>query len=387
MARDSLGRARLTAVRVLLVGGAGNSGRRTAAELLRFEEVDTLTIAARRAGAASRVAQLLGGRDGKVATLGLDITDQHGFVDAARHHDVVVSCAGPASEVELPALRGCVEAGTPYVSLCDDYSATSASLDLDDAAKAAGVTVVSGCGLSPGITNLLTAYAGRNLDRVEEIEVSVAYSLNDSPGDSTLFHLLHELSREAPYVSEFRAAQGKAGDLPRPVYFPEPVGWVETFTCGHPEPLTAPRVYSDLRAIRFRAGLTERAAMDALRVVAASQVPGAKLDRLRGRLARASARMLRSLPPRGAAWSAARVDVWGESDGRAEVVSLGVVDHIANLVSLPLTHAAVSIGTRAVVRPGVGAVEEVFDPGPFLGALARRGLRAARLTSEIFEAR
>jgi hypothetical protein len=79
--------------------------------------------------------------------------------------------------------------------------------------------------------------------------------------------------------------------------------------------------------------------------------------------------------------------VWGDQDGKEEVVSLGVVDHITNLASLPLTHTAITIGGRAVDRPGVHTVEEVFEPGPFLGALARRGLRAARLTSEIFEAR
>jgi lysine 6-dehydrogenase len=369
-------------VRVLLLGGAGNSGRRTAAELLRLEGVDTLTLAARRGEAAARVAGVLGGRDGNVVTLGLDVGDRDRLVQAARGHDVVVSCAGPAREVEIPAVKGCIEAGTPYASLCDDHVVTAESLALDDDAKAAGVTVVSGCGLSPGVTNLMAAYAARSLDRVDEIEVAVAYSLNDSSGDSTMFHLLHELSRDAPYVSEFLTVHGRAGDLPRPVYFPEPVGWVETFTCGHPEPVTAPRVYPGLRAVRFRVGLTERAAMDALRAVAA-----AKLPRLRNQVARTSTRMLRSLPPRGAAWTAARVDVWGENDGKAEVVSLGVVDHITNLTSLPLTHTAIALGSGAVDRPGINTVEEVFDPGPFLGSLARRGLRAARLTSEIFEVR
>ena len=387
MARDSSGRARLSSVRVLLVGGAGNSGRRTAAELLRLEEVEALTLAARSAESAASVAGLLGGRDGKVGTLGLDAADRDGLVHAARNHDVVASCAGPAREVEVSSIRACIESGTPYVSLCDDHVATAESLDLNSAAKEAGVTVISGCGLSPGMTNVLTAYAARSLDRVEEIEIAVAYSLNDSSGDSTLFHLLHELSRDAPYVSEFRTVSGRAGDLPRPVYFPEPVGWVETFTCGHPEPLTAPRSYPDLRAIRFRAGLTERAAMDALRAAATPLLSRAGTDRLRNRLARTSARLLRSLPPRGAAWTAARVDVWGEREGRAEVVALGVVDHLANLASLPLTHAALALGMRAVVQPGVHTVEEVFEPGPFLGALARRGLRAARLTPEIFEAR
>jgi saccharopine dehydrogenase-like NADP-dependent oxidoreductase len=373
-------------VRVLLVGGSGNSGRRTAAELMRFEEV-SLTVAARRADSATRVAELLGGSSGKVAALGLDATGKSELASAARDHDVVASCAGPAHRLEIPAISACIDAGTAYVSLCDDRAATAESLDLDGAAKTAGVTVVTGCGLSPGITNLLTAYAAQSLDRVEEIEVAVAYSLNDSPGDSTMSHLLHELSREAPYVSEFRTVNGRAGDLPRPIYFPEPVGWVETFTCGHPEALTAPRVYPDLRAIRFRTGLTERAAMDALRAAAAARLPRAGTDHLSARVVRRSVRLLRSLPPRGAAWTAARVDVWGETDGRPEIVSLGVVDHISNLTSLPLAHAAVEIGRRAVTHPGVNTVEEVFEPAPFLGALAHRGLRAAHLTPEIFETR
>jgi saccharopine dehydrogenase-like NADP-dependent oxidoreductase len=375
-------------VRVLLLGGAGTFGRRTAAELLRREEVTALTVAARRRDSAARVAQLLGRPDGQVAALGLDVADAHTLlVSAARDHDVVASCAGPAHRVELPAIRASIEAGTPYVSLCDDHAATVDSLALDGEAKAAGVTIVSGCGLSPGITNVLTAYAALSLDRVEEMEIAVAYSLNDSHGDSTMLHLLRELARDAPYVSEFRPAQGRAGDLPRPIYFPEPVGWVETFTCGHPEPVTAPRVYPELRASRFRAGLTERAAMDALRAVAASPLRRAGGDHFATRLALTSVNVLRSLPPRGAAWTAARVDVWGETDGRAEVVSLGVVDHIANLASVPLTHAAVELGKRVVDRPGVNTVDDVFEPARFLEALARRGLRAARLTPEIFEAR
>lgn len=374
-------------MRVLLIGGSGASGRRTAAELLRFDNVSAVTLAARDEGAAAKVAEVLGGRDGKLAAVGLNATDGDAVVREARGHDVVASCAGPSHRLERSAVGACIEAGTPYVSLCDDHAALAESLTLDDAATAAGVTVLSGCGLSPGITNLLVAYAARSLDSVEESEVAVAYSLNDSLGDSTMFHLLRELSRSAPYVSEFRPAIGRAGDVPRPVYFPEPVGWVETFTCGHPEAVSALGVYPDLRAFRFRAGLTERAAMDSLRAIAAASFIGGDEGHLRVRLARTSVKLLRSLPPRGAAWTAARVDVWGSKDGRAEVVSLGVVDHIANLASLPLAHAAVALGTRAVVRPGVKTVEQVFAPGPFLGTLARRGVRAARLTSEIFETR
>ena len=374
-------------MRVLLIGGTGGVGRRAAAELTRIEKVTALTVAGRRAEAAGEVVSVLGGGGDRVTGMGLDAADEGDLERAARQHDVVASCAGPAQELEVAAVQACIEARTPYVSLCDDHVVTAQALALNEAARAAEVTVVLGCGFSPGITNLLAAYAAQQLDQVEEIEIAVAYSLNDSPGDSIMFHLLRDLGRDAPYVSEFRTAQGRSGHLPRPIYFPEPVGWVETFTCGHPEALTAPRVYGDLRSIRFRTGLTERAAMDALRAAAAAGFSRVRGDLIGARMVRRSVGLLSSLPPRGAAWTSARVDVWGQTAGGSEVISLGVVDHIANLASLPIAYAAAEVGSRSVARPGVGTLEEVLAPGPSLGALARRGMRAARLTPEIFESR
>jgi lysine 6-dehydrogenase len=382
-------RTGLATMRVLLLGATGVAGRRAASELVRSERADAVTFAATTTSKVENLAAFLGGRNGRVSARTVDATDPRVMTAAAGDHDVVASCAGPAYDTEAHVVRACIDAGTPYVSLCDDHASAAAAFALGKRAEEAGVTIVSGCGLSPGITNLLVALAADGLDGVEEIEIAVAYSLTDSGGGSLLSQLLHGLGdSDAPYVSEYRRVAGRAGELPRPVYFPEPVGWVETFTSGHPEGITAPRVYSDLRAMRFRLGVTERAVMDLLRATTAMQ--GDRSDRHEARwerFTRAAVPVLRALPPRGASWSAARVDVRGTREGRPEGAALGVVDHIMNLASLPLVHAALEIGSGSVTRPGVHSIEEVFDAKPFLGALGRRGLRAARLTSEIFESR
>jgi hypothetical protein len=125
-------------------------------------------------------------------------------------------------------------------------------------------------------------------------------------------------------------------------------------------------------------GLTERAVMDTLRASLATGL--LTTDRKRRAWLRMSEPMrpfVEALPPRGAAWTAARVDVRGSKDGRTLTISYGVVDHLANLGSIPLARAAVELAGRK--GGGVLAPEQVFEPKPFLNALVQRGIRLARL--------
>jgi hypothetical protein len=72
----------------------------------------------------------------------------------------------------------------------------------------------------------------------------------------------------------------------------------------------------------------------------------------------------------------------GTRDGRAETVTLGLVDHLSNLVPLMSVTSALELGAKKVVEPGVHAPEDLFDARAMLGSLARRGVRVARLEPE-----
>jgi saccharopine dehydrogenase-like NADP-dependent oxidoreductase len=348
------------------------------AELSRNADVDTVVASGRDAAAAARIADIMGGPGGKVSALALDVTDENSLVRAARDADVVVGCAGPFYLLEMQCARAAIDAGTHYVSLNDDHPATERVARLDGDARDAGVTIVSGCGFSPGITNFLVALAEDQVDTVEEIAISIANSSADGAGPAGSLHFVATMAEEAPAISDHEPDHGPAATAPKLVFFPEPVGWVETFRCGHPEVITLPARHPDLSSLHCRMGLTERAVMDVLR---ASLVTGfLATDRNRRawlRLTEPMRPFVEALPPRGAAWTAARVDVRGNKDGRSQTISYGVVDHLANLGSIPLARAAVQLAGRE--GGGVLAPEEVFEPKAFLSALVERGIRLARL--------
>ena len=364
-------------MKVLVTGAAGVMGRRVTAELAQANEVDELIVTARESNTVERLASIFGSH--KVRTDRLDVADTRRFVSLARGVDVVVSAAGPYYLYEIDAVRAVIDAGTHYVSLCDDHVVTDRIAALNGAARDVGVTVISGCGLAPGITNLLAALAAEEIEQVEEIAIAIAASSADSPGRATTLHLLAQMAAPAPAIADHVTEEVRAGTSPKLVYFPDPVGWVETFRSGHPEVTTMPSIYPDLRSLSFRIGLTERAAMDVIRASAAARLLGSeKQRRLWLRFAEPLRPAIEAVPPKGAAWTSARVDVRGRTDGRPAAVSLAVVDHLNNLAAVPLAQGALEVGAGRC-PPGVHVPERAFGAAPFLAAVSRRGIRLARL--------
>lgn len=353
-------------MRVLVLGGTGATGRRTAAELARSNEVTELLVGGRDPEVLERLTSLLGD---KVHPATIDTVDRDALIAACRRVDVVVSCAGPAHETEAAAAGAAVEAGVSYVSLCDDYDASATVAALDRRAHEADVVVIPGCGLSPGITTMLAQLAQHELDDTEEILISLAISYGDLPTPAHTSHLIHAMSSPVVVARDRKPARQEPGTSPQLIYFPEPVGWVETVAWAHPEVLNYDA--ARLGALSVRCGLTERAAMDALRAARSSPLSSTPFIRRTLDVARA-------LPPRGPQWSAARVDVVGTREGRTVTVSLGVVDHLVNLASVPLALAALGLGGGSL-EPGVKSPAEAFAAGSFLAALGRRGTRVARL--------
>jgi saccharopine dehydrogenase-like NADP-dependent oxidoreductase len=365
-----------------MLGASGSVGRYVAAEIGRNADVTELRIASRRARTAEKVARLLGGPSDRVRPVTADITDRTSSLQAFGDADVVVSAAGPAYLLEEPSISIAVETGTPYVSLADDHAIVKSILALSDAAAKNGATIVSGCGLSPGLSNLLIALCAAELETIEEIDIAIAQSAVESEGEATAMHLLFELTQPAAAISEYGTSAERAGTAPRLVYFPEPVGWIETFRCGHPEIETLPTRFPGLRALQFRLGLTEKAAMDVAR---AATVTGVTRSEGARRVFLKASNPLRPIigrmPPRGPAWTALRVDVRGQRESRPDTISFGAVDHLRNFVSVPMSLVASKLATGEINDPGVHTIDEVVRPGRFLAELGHRGVRVARLES------
>ena len=103
----------------------------------------------------------------KIRPVCLDLGDRGRAVALLRGHDVVVD-ALPARASPL-AIHAALEAGTPVVTLSARGAATIPGLAQE--AERRGGLVVLGCGLEPGLTEILARGLAEGLDHVDELHI------------------------------------------------------------------------------------------------------------------------------------------------------------------------------------------------------------------------
>jgi saccharopine dehydrogenase-like NADP-dependent oxidoreductase len=356
-----------------VVGATGAHGRRIASELARSDAVTSLLLVARSREPLERLASVLGGARRNVTSREGDARELW-MGEALSGCDVVVTCA---AEAHLPCATAGISAGTHCVALAEDPVTLQRLEALDGEARAKNVTVAAGCGFSPGITNLMGSFAGGRLDHVETMSVTVARSLGDAGGRSSVEALL-DLYRNAAAFQEGAPADDP-GHLPRLVYLPDPIGWVETFRAIHPEAASLQRSVDGIRAVEYRIGLTERRASDLARAIAALGMTRNRLTQsLWARLSSGGA-VARALNAGATSWTGARIDAHGDHGERPATVTLGIVDRLGNLAPLMAARAAIELGTKGAQKAGVHPPEALFDALATLTDMSKRGVRIASL--------
>jgi len=361
-------------VKILVLGGTGDMGRRAVLDLAQAPDVSVLTIAGRSVKKAETLAQQVGA---KARAASVDVNDHARLVALMREHDVVAGAVGPYYRYEVPLAKAAIEAGTPYVSICDDFDAAERVLELDAEARARGVTVITGAGWTPGLTNILVKKAVMELDEAQEAHVSWAASASDSQGVAVLYHMLHILTGDIPTFMEGERRLVPAGSEKRPVDFGPPMGAVRVYHVGHPEPVTLPRFLPQLRTVTLRGGLLEGYLNTLGILIGRSGLTRSETRRDRlVRLLSWSTGLLRRIGALKAPVSGAHVEVRGVKDGRPAAITYSTTGPMADLTALPLAVAALMIGRGQVQRKGVFApeAEDGIDPDRFLDELAKRGI-------------
>jgi len=258
----------------------------------------------------------------------------------------VVLVARAAGE-QLDVVRDAVSGGRHVVATTDDPDEVSAILALDGAATAAGVTVVVGVGMSPGLSCLLARHAAGVLDQVDEIHVA----RDGAAGPACARRRLRALRGTA---QEWRdgAWVRRAGFSGRELcWFPDPIGARDCYRAELAEPLVLVDAFPEVERVTAR--------------LAASRVDRvlAPLPILVG-------------PPVEGGPGAVRVEVRGRRGGTREIVVYGVLDRPGVAASATAAIMALWVGDgRAPV--GVHGAAAVGDPLPMLQELARRGVRTA----------
>jgi lysine 6-dehydrogenase len=167
---------------------------------------------------AHKLASLPGAE--KLRTARLDLGDQAAAVKMLAGFDVALG-ALPWS-ASLLAIRAALQAGTPFVDLARPDEEQWP--ELRQAAKAAGGLVVLGCGLEPGLTEIMARHLAEKLDRVDELHIKCG-GIPEKPTPPLGYKIVFG-GRQLPLSESdaFIVADGRLQPVPRysgvePVFF------------------------------------------------------------------------------------------------------------------------------------------------------------------------
>lgn len=153
----------------ILVLGSGLMGPAAAFNAMSDPDVSQVVVCDRSQQQLDACVSKLTGMKGaeRLSTVLLDLNDHVGAVKLMAGFDVAIGALSRSASVL--AIRAASQAGTPLVDLArPDHNQLPG---LRREVEAAGGFVVLGCGLEPGLTEIMARYLSEKLDRVDELHI------------------------------------------------------------------------------------------------------------------------------------------------------------------------------------------------------------------------
>jgi lysine 6-dehydrogenase len=216
----------------------GSEATRDLATTSDFDEITIADLDREKAQALAGSLNASTGR-GHVQAVHVDASDEDALVTLLRGQDVAVNTL--TYHFGLQATRAAIRAGVNYLDLGGLHN-TPKQLALDHEAQAAGVTIVLGCGATPGVTNILARRGADDLDTVEAVHIAFASHRSIALSPGLLDTILDEFSPEASrfYYEDGHLVQVQPFDGAQLITFQPPVGEQEVYR--QPD-LKAPVIY------------------------------------------------------------------------------------------------------------------------------------------------
>ncbi len=262
---------------LLVLGAAGQMTSVATRLVCAGDPALRVTLADRDPGALARLAAQLG--SGRAQTAALDLFDESALRRAVEGASFVINGAGPFHRTAGPVMRACIAAGASYMDIDDDVESTLDAIDLDGAARLAGVTLYVGHGASPGFSNVLALDAMRRLDEPRAVEVAwcVGESGGDAIGRAVAEHTLHIGAGETTGWRDGRRCRRESFAQSTAFPLADPPGAYRLYECAHPEPVMLGFSHPRLRDVVCWGGLHPQPLNGALRGIAVA-VRNGRLD-------------------------------------------------------------------------------------------------------------
>jgi lysine 6-dehydrogenase len=367
-------------MKALVLGGTGGMGQGVARDLIKQEQIGKVILGDILTD-PGRLQEKLRASE-KVSLSRIDVNDHKGLVSAIREADVAINCAGPFYKTAVAVARAAVEAKVNYIDICDDYEATDIlfASDIDQAAREAGITVLTGMGSDPGTNNVIVRWYANQLDRVDEIALFWVVSIAELAG-AAWDHSLHMTLGKIPQYLNGKLEYVEGGTGEETAQFLEPLGSCQVRYVGHPQPLTIPRYIKGVRNVVIKGALIPSWVDQLIREQKETgflskdpiEVKGTKIVPYD-----LSLRLWDSIPKnrdKGPFSSGLKVTVKGERKGKEVTYTADIVGRMAPGTGLPASIAALMLDAGEVKTKGVVAPEGCIDPEKFIAALVKRGAK------------
>src|SRR3989441_2810710 len=221
-------------MKAIVLGGCGAMGTETTRDLATTSDFQEITIADLNIAQAQTLAAELNASTGggHMHAMHIDASDEDALVAAMRGQDVVINTM--TYHFGLQATRAAIRVGVNYVDLGGLHN-TPKQLALDNEAKAGGLSIVLGCGATPGVTNVLARRGADDLDTVEAIHIAFASHRSIAPSPGLLDTVIDEFNPEVSrfYYEDGQLVEVQPFDGARVIGFQPPVGEQEVYFVPH----------------------------------------------------------------------------------------------------------------------------------------------------------
>jgi lysine 6-dehydrogenase len=151
--------------------GAGMQGTAAAYDLAKFADAESITLADMSLEQAQKSSDRVNKLVGSIACTAAQANakDEASLTALLADADVLLSCVPYYMHPSIA--RVAISTGTSMCDLGGNTDVTMETLAMNDAAKAAGVTLVPDCGLAPGLVNSLGCWLIENLDTTDSVKL------------------------------------------------------------------------------------------------------------------------------------------------------------------------------------------------------------------------
>ncbi|MDW0109747.1 saccharopine dehydrogenase family protein [Sporosarcina aquimarina] len=372
----------------IVVLGTGMIGTTIVSELAKFESVESVTAVDVRQESIDKCLEITDNPKvfGKTASL----STLEDFIEILTEADVAVGCL-PHS-LSLTAVKAAIASRCHLVDLVG--SMFQEKMELHTQAQEAGVTIIPGCGVAPGITNFLAARGIEMMDKADEA-VLICGGIPRWPVPPLWYQIVFRLESVLGLYTKpaYAIKNGEIVELPalsglEPLTFPYPVGDCEAvITDAHSTAFTLKGKVKNLteKTIRYP-GHWEK--MKVLKELGFLDKEPFEMDGITTTPAKLSEKILalKLIGGSNEDVTVVRVEVDGMKDGHHKKVTWEMVDlydcernitSMAKTTALPAALAAKWIAERKIIETGVVPIETIivkkrFDP--FVAELDELGI-------------